>query len=768
MKRLLANAACGTFLLAIVPASFAATPCVDSDQKLAAAFQQAYFEALDSGGTSAMEIRLERSTTPYELGTVLSSAAYPVGTLRIKGGYGAGCASRSVSADNTTIHANEDVEVYFSKELLLEGLTYDARDVQKTFFSLVGQIPASAVLRTIRARGTLLVGAMEGALNAEVVNSIFQDSTNPSANSCALSLSVALDGTMDGVVRSSTFALNQGSGLCVRYVSTLDVRESIFWENAYHGIRDVVDSPTTAVTTSFNIMQPSNRIQPGGLAVGNLVADPLFLDDELHISPNSPAANSGSPDTTADSVPSRDVFGETRMQGRIDRGAHETSAIDSGVIVVTAAGDPFPTPATATSLREAIEEANQSPGHDIILFDVDAPEICPVDILLTSPLPQITESLTIDGLSQATASVNSSVDGFNGNTCVSLRTNNPQLNVHALEVPAGTNAQLIVRGLEFMGFQTTIALRDGSGHQLVANRFRQSPDTQRHVHVTSLASKAQIGGYDVASANEFGATQGGPAVGLHSENNMFRGNRVSGEGGIVVESIGNEVALNIFRDLDDVAISLRGNNATVFNNLIENTGGAIRIDQFFQIDGTGNGNQIYGNIISNNDAGIVVMPKTHGNRIVSNRISGNDGLAIDLDGNASVNPNLAVVPPGRANDGQQYPVLTSAIAVDGYPKQADVQGSLVAEDGTYLINVYANPTCDPLGHGEAAEPVGSKSVAVVNGTAFFTIPVASEEPLANRHLAATATSSVHGTSELSACAEVLSGLPAEMFGDGFE
>jgi hypothetical protein len=56
------------------------------------------------------------------------------------------------------------------------------------------------------------------------------------------------------------------------------------------------------------------------------------------------------------------------------------------------------------SLRQAILEANAAPGHDIIAFDIAGPGVHTIS--LTSPLPTITDPVTIDGYTQPGASPN--------------------------------------------------------------------------------------------------------------------------------------------------------------------------------------------------------------------------------------------------------------------------------------------------------------------------------------------------------------------------
>lgn len=82
--------------------------------------------------------------------------------------------------------------------------------------------------------------------------------------------------------------------------------------------------------------------------------------------------------------------------------------------VVTTTADAGP-----GSLREAIALANASPGHDFIHFDIAPPGI-PHVIALSAGLPPITDSVTIDGLTQPGSAPNSLAQGFNATNLVTL------------------------------------------------------------------------------------------------------------------------------------------------------------------------------------------------------------------------------------------------------------------------------------------------------------------------------------------------------------
>jgi hypothetical protein len=116
------------------------------------------------------------------------------------------------------------------------------------------------------------------------------------------------------------------------------------------------------------------------------------------------------------------------------------------------------------SLRQAIADANASPGPDIIEFNILPADVVHV-IELASGLPPVTDPVTLDGLTQPGALPNSFAYGFNATNLVTLAggmlTNtppslppggDPTTNViHGLDLRSDN---VTVRGLRFVGFVT--------------------------------------------------------------------------------------------------------------------------------------------------------------------------------------------------------------------------------------------------------------------------------------------------------------------------
>lgn len=102
----------------------------------------------------------------------------------------------------------------------------------------------------------------------------------------------------------------------------------------------------------------------------------------------------------------------------------------------------------AGSLRQAIIDANASSGADVIEFDIADTNR---QIRVTSALPQITESLTIDGTSQ---------DGYTNKPLVELHGKDAGASTHGLNATGGS---LALRGLAITSFSASgIVLDSGS------------------------------------------------------------------------------------------------------------------------------------------------------------------------------------------------------------------------------------------------------------------------------------------------------------------
>jgi hypothetical protein len=179
----------------------------------------------------------------------------------------------------------------------------------------------------------------------------------------------------------------------------------------------------------------------------------------------------------------------------------------------------------------------------------------------------------------------------------------------------------------------------------------------------------------------------------------------------------------------------------------------------------GFGNQVRGNFIGtdvtgaaslgNGSAGVAVFSGT-GNPILSNAISFNGGLGIDLDVDGvsptdGVTPNDLGPPPDSdtgSNQLQNYPVLTSATAT---ASGITIQGTLTSTPNErFTLQFFSNLACDPSGYGEGQTLIGS-TLVTTDASGMATFAVTFSVTVCGSIITATATDSNGNTSEFSPC-----------------
>lgn len=582
---------------------------------------------------------------------------------------------------------------------------------------------------------------------------------------------------------------------------------------------------------------------PANPEFGNVFSNaPGFVDaagGNYRLAPASPAINAGynliqmtanglEAPTYAYPAPSVDLDNAPRLRGtRYDIGAYE-STVNNGatpMLTVTNTAD-----SGAGSLRAAIQAANAATGTpQSIVFNI--PGSCPHVIALASPLPDVVDTLILDGYSRAAnpawpAARNTAEVGSNATVCVVLT---PTVAIsHALQVPTGQPAgtTLVVRGLAFgSGFasytQAPIQLRAGSNHRIDGNYFGGTgPDGLGNlgalpgaVLIRGTAQAVQIGGGDdmLGNRNVFGridvnassnaitlndATSGGHLI----EGNLF-GLRANG---LNPEPIGNnaisasnvpavEVRGNVLAAAAGAAISISGADAvgwTILGNRI----GVNQISVGTPSSGHGNGTGIlvaggsgehdigptaglttgdWSNEIRNSQgAGVSISPTAgSGTTVAGNRIFANGssgtGLAIDL-GTLGPTPN----DPGDGDSGpnglQNSPIIVGSLAAGS---QRNVSWTLATAPNTAIkLHVYRSSACPGGGFAgsELTNYLGTVDTQT-NGSGNASGTVLVSGVGAPGFLTMTATRLPDGsTSEASACFAEPAGGGDAVFIDSFE
>ncbi len=442
------------------------------------------------------------------------------------------------------------------------------------------------------------------------------------------------------------------------------------------------------------------------------------------------------------------------------------------------------------SLRQAILDANASPGADTIVFDIQLIDpdcssgVC--EIHPSTNLPAITEQVTIDGYTEPGASPNTASDGTT-NAVLKIQIigdEDGDLTSYGLEV-RGSNS--VIRGLTISDFDRGIYVVNAAGVTIggcfVGTEANGMSAYGNDAGILAVdAANIAIGGTDPAdrnliSGNVFsgvdlqdcdGAQIQGNLVGTNAPGTLAIGNgngisvasftttasvTIGGPG----EGAGNVISGNFS---NGILLSLQPGSAVLVqgNGIGVGFGGAAILGNGFagvrvaaegaQIGGLGPGE---GNVIANSgSAGVDVSSSVSGVTIRGNSIYTNVPYKLSIDlSPASVNPNDAGDSDGGANGGQNYPIIVSAVAVPG---GTHVQGVLHSKpNASYEIDFYGDGGC--FAHAadwvQAGTPIGSTQVTTDgNGTAIIDTTVPGTIGASDR-VSATATDSLGNTSEVS-------------------
>ena len=382
------------------------------------------------------------------------------------------------------------------------------------------------------------------------------------------------------------------------------------------------------------------------------------------------------------------------------------------------------------SLRQAMLDANGTPGADTIAFNIPGPGVH--TIAPATQLPDMLETVTIDGYTQPGSSPNTNatgalntiltieLDGTNaGNRCVTFGASNSTARglvinrcVEAFEMFNffGSNATGIVVTGCFVGTDPsgTVAVPNAAG---VTVPFTQGGT----VEIT-------VGGPDPADRN---LISGNTGSGIFASSNFNGGSQWSVFGNVIGLAKDAQTPLP-----NGIGINLGGQGATtgklgdvvpgLENVIAGNAGSGIRIS---------------------------VLPSSMAIR--GNAIYGNGAVGIDLASQAGPFPNDADDADAGPNGLQNFPIISSVAPSGG---STHIQGVLHSTASTsYDIDFYANPACSnfPREFLQGQTYIGSAPATTdASGTAVIdvTLPIAVD---AGARISATATDASGNTSEFS-------------------
>lgn len=311
----------------------------------------------------------------------------------------------------------------------------------------------------------------------------------------------------------------------------------------------------------------------------------------------------------------------------------------------------------------------------------------------------------------------------------------------------------------------------GAGNIIVSGlRYSYANVIQGNLIGTDVTGTQDFAGgglalFDGGSYNTIGGTTpesqniivGGLSFGGAS-GNVIQGNQIRmggitfidpfvGASGNVIE--GNTITTNSIGDLFGVYLGGASNTANVVQ------GNYISGFRRIGVSVGGSNNTVEGNTITHNGDGSFlhgtgVTVSGVNNLIRANSIHDNALLGIDLRpvGQVNVNDPLDTdTSPGVPNQGQNYPVLTSAVSTGS---GSVINGTLNSvPNSTFTIDFYSNSDLNPSGYAEGEYYLGFVVVTTDgSGNASFSAAVGTLHGPAGL-VTATATDSANNTSEFS-------------------
>jgi len=436
------------------------------------------------------------------------------------------------------------------------------------------------------------------------------------------------------------------------------------------------------------------------------------------------------------------------------------------------------------TLRQAILDANASPGLDTITFDLEDGETTITLASEDGPLPDITDPVTIDGSTQP---------GFVGLPIVEI--NGSSIDGDGLRITGGDST---IRALAINRFGAAgIRISEGDNNRIEGVHVGLDTDGTADLGnggdgIVILSSDNLIGGTGTTGRNLISGNggdgieiRGGAATGNIIRNNHIGVDRtgrdaIPNEGnGVTVDGGSNNTiggATSGFRNVisgnDGSGVALLGGGASdnvVTGNLI-GAGVESSINTLGNgesgvlIDGGSNntiggtsasaGNQIAFNGQTADHAGVLVLDGT-GNTIQTNAISRNTGLGIDLGGDG-VTFNDEGDEDSGPNERQNFPEIFAASTENS--TTTTVQGMLESvADSTFVLQFFEVISPDGTAFGEGRRFVGQTTVNTDdNGEAIFDVTLPATV-LPSRYIAATATDLDGNTSEFSQAVQVVQG-----------
>ncbi len=692
----------------------------------------------------------------------------------IRGGYNSNCSARTDDPAATVITRSSGQGIFFKTHgngfegagsLRIEGLTFRGLgqvSVQAEGFNTNdSEVHFERVWFDQVRRFNLDTGAEFSLRNSLITRS----------GSCALRIGFReFDGTPTDTylervtIRHSTFANNEGPGLCVGRTDfaeddwRLELTDSVFWDNG--GVDIQLNNPAVQTIDAvlrnniYTALQSNRALRTAPVATST--ANPQFVNaaaGNWRLSGASPAINSGRIDVNL--LNQRDFDGGPRWFGEApDRGAFESNIGNTAtVLTVTNTND-----SGLGSLRQALIDANAAPNLNEIRFNISG--ACPRTITLASLLPDIVHPVRIDGYSQPGASRNTAVLGWNANLCIVLNGANQITGAYGFNVNTGASpdATVSIEGIAFSGHSFAAAqFIAGRDHRFVGNQIggvvgaTSLIASGTGVRIGGSVEGVRVGGPEPGDRNVIastlgigvnlsgsGSTQPSAAV---VENNYIGtqsgGDVRGGQRGVFIASPDHLIRGNVIANASSHGVELSGSLAT--GNRI--TGNRIGVPAVCSgncvsrgngghgvfLRNSANDNRIESNLIAHSGLDGIAVTGARRNSLRRNTMYSQSGIGIDLgdDGRNLFDANNSQPAPVSAgNDNQNAPTVSS---VAGTAAAGLAAGSLSSANGWYRIDFYGIPSTTgctlviagqlPVGFfGEGRDWLGSSFLQISNGS----------------------------------------------------
>jgi len=429
------------------------------------------------------------------------------------------------------------------------------------------------------------------------------------------------------------------------------------------------------------------------------------------------------------------------------------------------------------SLRQAIIDANNNAGPDIINFNINGVTGAVQTITLTTALPLITDQVTINGTTQPGYSANTLSVGAGNNAAIKIQLDGSNFTAASGIVGLYFNsAGSSVTGLSFVNFPFAI-YANNNNITIKGNYFGVNADGTAQSNGLSgvgvdvaTVNAAIVGGNTAADQNVFGNLTTG-ILQIAGSGSSFTGNRI-GLGTTNTSFMPNTTGIQINNNANVDAL-----NHSISANLIGKNTTGIKLIGFQGGTGTVTGTQIVGNLIGTDSPGSTnnlgnsgdaisiddgVINTTIGNSVKPNTIAYSSQNGVFINGAASVgntieynnirnNLGRGILLLNGANSNIASPVLTQQIpnGAGGFTYSGFVNG---VANTQYTVDFYSSLISDSRSQG--ANYLGSNTVTTdANGNIGFTgfAPTQNQTAQGAAYVVtATATNVGFGTSVFSA------------------